>query len=136
MEGERSRVARAGRDGRLVGTIGIEALDRRLWLGLDAEIARRANPDIEAAVFRVDRQVPVLMPDRDAEDTLLRQQLRAIGGPARINCLDPQPLTRPRNGAGEHGECVGRPCDRAPNADVVGVRPASAGRSEPIFLGY
>ena len=28
--------------------------------------------------------------------------LRVTTGPVRINCLDLQPLTRPRNGAGEH----------------------------------
>ena len=61
MKGERGRVARAGGDGRLVRAVGVEALDRRLGLGLDAEIARRADADKEAAGLRVDRQMAVLV---------------------------------------------------------------------------
>ena len=45
MKGERGRVPRAGGVGRLVRAVGIEALDRRLGLWLDAEIAGRPDAD-------------------------------------------------------------------------------------------
>ena len=84
MEGEGGRVARAGGDGRLVRAVGIEALDCRLGLGLDPEIARRADADIERAGLRVDREMAVLVALDDAEDTFLGQHLRAIGAGHRL----------------------------------------------------
>jgi hypothetical protein len=51
MEAERRRIADAGRKRRLVRAVGIEALDRRLGFGFDAEIARRADPDKEGPDF-------------------------------------------------------------------------------------
>src|SRR5215472_18704697 len=84
MEGERRRIAHTGGDGRLVRTVGIEALDCRFWLGLDPDIARRADPDIKAAGLRIDREMPVLMADSDAEYALLRQHLRAVGAGHRL----------------------------------------------------
>ena len=57
VEGERGRVARAGRVGRLVRAVSVEALDRRLGLGLDAEIAGGADADEQRAGLRVDRQM-------------------------------------------------------------------------------
>jgi hypothetical protein len=53
VKGECRRVARARRDGRLIGAVGIEALDRRLGLGLDPEIARGADANIKRAALRV-----------------------------------------------------------------------------------
>src|SRR5439155_26914679 len=79
VEGERRRVAYARGERRLVGAVGIEALDRRLGLGLDPEIARRADADIEPASLRVDRQMAVLVALNEAEDTLLGQQSRTVG---------------------------------------------------------
>jgi hypothetical protein len=49
VKGHGRRVARARRDRHLLRAVGVEALDRRLRLGLDSEIARRADADIERA---------------------------------------------------------------------------------------
>src|SRR5260370_1347702 len=84
VEGERGRVARAGGDGHLIGAVSVEALDRRFGLRLDAEIARRADTDIERTGFRVDRQMPVLVPHGYAEDALLSQHLSAVGARYRL----------------------------------------------------
>ena len=81
MEGECGRVARAGGDSRLIGVVDIEALDRRLGFGLDPEIARRADPDIEGAALRVDRQMAGLSALDDAADN--RQRLSNLNYPGR-----------------------------------------------------
>jgi hypothetical protein len=84
VKGECRRVARARDDGRLIAAIRIKALDRRLGLGLDPDIAHRADPDTESPTLRVDRQMAVLMALNDAEDPLLGQHLRAIGAWHRL----------------------------------------------------
>src|SRR5207248_8147589 len=83
MKGECGRVAGAGGDRCLVRSVGIEPLDRRLGLGLDTEIAGRSDTNIEGAGFRTDRQMPVLVADRNAEYSSLPQHFRALGASYR-----------------------------------------------------
>jgi hypothetical protein len=68
----------------LVGAVRIQPLDRRLGLGLDPDIADRADPDIEGAALRVDYQRPVLAALDDAKDGLSGQHLGAIGSTHRF----------------------------------------------------
>ena len=84
MKGEGGRVAGTRDDGRLVGAVGIKALDRRLGLRLDPDIAHRADPDIEGAALPVDYQMPVLVARDDAEHALFGQHLGAIGAGHRL----------------------------------------------------
>src|SRR6266404_7342390 len=84
MEAERRRVADAGGKRRLVRAVGVKALDRRLGLRLDPEIARRADADNQSAAFRVDRQMAVLVAHSDAENALLGEHLRPIGAGHRL----------------------------------------------------
>ena len=84
MKGECRRVARARDDGRLIAAVRIKALDRCLGLGLDPDIADRADPDIEGAPLRVDHQVPVLVALDDAKHALFGQHLGAIGAGHRL----------------------------------------------------
>ena len=59
IEGERRRIAHAGRVGGLVAAVGIEALDRGLHLGLDADVAGGADADEQPAGLRIDRELAV-----------------------------------------------------------------------------
>ena len=82
MSGWKARavaIAHARGVGRLVRPVRIEPLDCRLRLGLDAEIARRTDADEQCAAFRVDLQIAILVSLDDAEDTLLGDQLGAVG---------------------------------------------------------
>jgi hypothetical protein len=87
MECQGRRVACAGDVGRLVRTIGVEALDRRLGLGLDAEIARRTDTDEQRPGLRVDHQMAVLVAGDDPEHALLGEHRRAIGAGHRLALL-------------------------------------------------
>src|SRR5262249_8928498 len=75
--GEGRRIARSRGERRLRRAVGIETLDRRLRLGLDPEVARRADADEQTAVARIDGNVPVGMPLHDAEHALLCDHLFA-----------------------------------------------------------
>ena len=55
VKGQCRRVARARDDRRLIAAVRIKALDRRLGLGLDPDIADRADPDIEGATIATGR---------------------------------------------------------------------------------
>jgi hypothetical protein len=68
----------------LIAAVRIKALDRRLGLGLDPDIADRADPDKEGAALRVDHQVPVLVALDNAKHALLGQHLGAIGAGHRL----------------------------------------------------
>src|SRR5579872_7375861 len=61
MEGERGGVTHARGKCRLLGAIGGEALNGRLWHRLDADIPGRPDPDKQRAGFWVDDQRPVLV---------------------------------------------------------------------------
>jgi hypothetical protein len=68
----------------LIAAVRIKALDCRLRLWLDPDIAHRADPDIEGAALRVDHQLPVLVALDDAKHALLGQHLGAIGAGDRL----------------------------------------------------
>ena len=85
MKGERGRIARAGGDCRLVRAVGVEALDRRFRLRLDAEIAGRPDADKQRPALRVDLDIAVLVALNDAKDALLGQQLGAVGAILRTS---------------------------------------------------
>src|SRR5439155_6344089 len=79
VKGEGRRVAHPRRVGLLVPAVGIEALNRGLRLGLDAEIAGRPDTHEECTCLWIDREVPILVPGRHTEDALLGEELGPIG---------------------------------------------------------
>ena len=76
----RRRIARSGSKGGLVFPVGIEALDRRLHLWLNPDIAGRAHTNKQRAGFRIDRKMPVGVALHDPEHATARDQLLADRG--------------------------------------------------------
>src|SRR5262249_24065933 len=79
VEGESRRVAHPRRVGRLVAAVSIKALNRGLRLGLDAEIAGRPDPHEECPGLGINREVPILVSGRYAEDALLGEERGPVG---------------------------------------------------------
>ena len=87
LECERRRVAHARGVSRLMRSVRIEPLDRRLRLGLDADIARGADTDKQRAGFWLDGQRAVLMALHNAEHALLAEHLGAVRPGNRLALL-------------------------------------------------
>ena len=77
MESQGGGIAHPRRVGRLSGAVGLETLDGRLDLGLDADIAGRADTDEQRAGLGIDGEVAVGVALDDAEDALLRDHVLA-----------------------------------------------------------
>src|SRR6266851_2623990 len=84
MECERCRVARSRCKRRLVGAVGIETLDRGLWLGLDPEIARGADADEQGSGLRINCEMTILVALDDGEDALLGDHLPVVRAGRRL----------------------------------------------------
>src|SRR5262245_14597383 len=79
MECERGRVAHPGGKRGLAGAVGLEALNRRLDLRFDPDIAGRPDADKHDSRFWIQCEMAVLMTRNDAKHAFLRDHLLAIG---------------------------------------------------------
>src|SRR5690242_16652594 len=87
VECERRRVTHAGGKGCLIGAVCIEALDGRLRLRLDSEIARRAYTDEQCASLRINHEVTVLVALNDSKHALFGDHLGAVGTRRRLTLI-------------------------------------------------
>src|SRR5262245_1646540 len=88
IESERGRITQAGRERALVRSIGIKALDRRLDLGLNPNIAGRPYAHEQPASLGVYRKVAVGVTLNNPEYTLLGDHPLADDGRSRLALLD------------------------------------------------
>jgi hypothetical protein len=78
MDGQPGRVANTRRISLLTRAVRLEALNGRLHLGLDADVAGRADADKQRAGLGIDHQRAVRVSSHDAEDTLLGDHLLGV----------------------------------------------------------
>src|SRR5262245_6993458 len=131
IECERGRIAETGRERALVRSIGIKALDRRLNLGLNPNVAGRPHADEQPAGLRVDRKVAVRVTLNNTEHALLGDHPLAHDGRGRlallgryIGCANVLPA--------ESGTQGTEPMRDLPDAILVGDQYEAVTPSKPV----
>src|SRR5262245_2728601 len=131
IESERAWIAQAGRERALVRSIGIKALDRRLDLALNPNIAGRSHAHEQGAGLRLDRKVAVGVTLNNPEHALLGDHPLAHDGRGRLALLG-----RYIGGANvlpaESGTQGTEPMRHLPDAILVGDQYEAITPSQPV----
>src|SRR5262249_10712458 len=117
---------------RLIAAVAIEALDGRLDLGLDTDVARRPHPDKQGARFRVDGKRPIGVAAHDPEYAFTGDQPLSVEVEAWFALCRPRTAGHPLLAVSRAQIAQRMRC--RPDAVTVGPQNVPLAPSEPVGL--